>query len=159
MRTSTKLLAVLGAALAALAAGCGAVPPPEVTFYADGAAVRAHPQILCDLATLTCDEDEDAVVTLDIRPGYPVQISVPPSLAAEPWGVVFSYLDRDGERVDGSSKLFVPGQFKQFAYTLELPNEGDRLLFAAVQRLAIVQGETPVPTGYWVLQAGEPPAA
>lgn len=146
-----KTIAILAAAFAL--AGCGAVPPPEVTFYADGDAVRAHPQILCDLATLTCEQDEDAVVSLAIRPGYPVQISVPPALAGEPWGVVFSYLDRDGNRVDGSSKLFVPGQFKQFAYTLELPNPDDRLLFAAVQRLAIVQGSTPVPTGYWVLQA------
>ncbi|MGW5055516.1 DUF2771 family protein [Actinokineospora sp. NPDC004072] len=146
-----KTIAILAAALAL--AGCGAVPPPEVTFYADGESVRAHPQILCDLETLTCDQDADAVVTLAIRPGYPVQISVPVALAKEPWGVVFSYLNRDGERVDGSSRIFVPGQFRQYAYTLELPNEDDRLLFAAVQRLAIVQGETPVPTGYWVLQA------
>ncbi|GAA4425832.1 DUF2771 family protein [Actinokineospora soli] len=145
-----KTIAILAAAFAL--AGCGAVPAPEVTFYADGAAVRAHPQILCDLATLTCAQDEDAVVSLDIRPGFPVQISVPVSIAEEPWGVVFSYLDRDGKRVDGSSRIFVPGQFKQYAYTLELPSPDDRLLFAAVQRLAIVQGETPVPTGYWILQ-------
>ena len=145
-----KTIAILAAAFAL--SGCGSVPPPEVTFYADGEAVRAHPQILCDLVTLTCEQDEDAVVSLDIRPGFPVQISVPVSLANEPWGVVFSYLDGDGKRVDGSSRIFVPGQFKQFAYTLELPNKGDRLLFAAVQRLAIVQGDTPVPTGYWVLQ-------
>ncbi|GGS15673.1 MULTISPECIES: DUF2771 family protein [Actinokineospora] len=146
-----KTIAILAAAFAL--AGCGAVPPPEVTFYADGDAVRAHPQILCDLATLTCEQDEDAVVTLAVRPGYPVQISVPAALAREPWGVVFSYLTPDGERVDGSSRIFVPGQFRQYAYTLELPNEDDRLLFAAVQRLAIVQGDTPVPTGYWILRA------
>ncbi|MGX7825523.1 DUF2771 family protein [Actinokineospora sp. 24-640] len=149
-----KTAAVIAAALAAV--GCGAPPPPEVTFYADGNAVAAAPQILCDLASLTCAQDEDAVVTLSMRRGMPVQISVPAALAREPWGVVFSYLDGDGKRVDGSSRIFVPTAEKRHAYTLELPTPQDRLLFAAVQRLAIVQGETPVPTGYWVLEATGP---
>lgn len=152
-----KTAAVIAAALAI--AGCGAPHPPEVTFYADGTAVSAAPQILCDLAALTCEQDEDAVVTLSLRSGMPVQISVPAALAREPWGVVFSYLDGDGKRVDGSSRIFVPTDEERFAYTLELPEPEDRLVLAAVQRLAIVQGETPVPTGYWVLQATGPAPA
>ncbi|SDI52434.1 Protein of unknown function [Actinokineospora alba] len=137
----------------ALLAGCSATPPPpDVTFYADGNAVRATPQILCDIAERKCDENPDALVGLKIRPGKVVQVSVSSEIAEEPWGVLFSYLDREGKRVDASSRIFLPAN-KQHAYTLELPNSADQLLFAAVQKLAVVNGDQLLRVGQWVMQA------
>lgn len=145
----------VAAVVAAALAGCAAPTPPAVTFYADGESAMARPQILCDIAELTCDQDPAAVVRLRVRPGHPVQVSVPAEVAESAWGVVFSYLDRDGERVDASSRIFVP-ENERLAYTLELPEDGDRLLLVAVQRLVFASAgdaTRPVPTGYWVLEA------
>lgn len=136
-----------------LLAGCSATPPqPDVTFYADGNAIRATPQILCDIAERKCDENPDAIVGLKIRPGKVVQVSVSSEIAEEPWGVLFSYLDRDGKRVDASSRVFLPAN-KKHAYTLELPDSADQLLFAAVQKLAVVNGDQLLRVGQWVMQA------
>lgn len=136
-----------------LLAGCSATPPqPDVTFYADGNAIRATPQILCDIAERKCDENPDAIVGLKIRPGKVVQVSVSSDIAEEPWGVLFSYLDRDGKRVDASSRVFLPAN-KKHAYTLELPDSADQLLFAAVQKLAVVNGDQLLRVGQWVMQA------
>lgn len=143
---------LITAVACALLAGCSATPPqPDVTFYADGNAVRATPQILCDIAERTCDENPDALVGLKIRPGKIVQVSVSSDIAEEPWGVLFSYLDRDGKRVDASSRVFLPAN-KKHAYTLELPDSADQLLFAAVQKLAVVNGDQLLRVGQWVMQ-------
>lgn len=136
-----------------LLAGCSATPPqPDVTFYADGNAIRATPQILCDIAERKCDENPDAIVGLKIRPGKVVQVSVSSEIAEEPWGVLFSYLDRSGKRVDASSRVFLPVN-KKHAYTLELPDSADQLLFAAVQKLAVVNGDQLLRVGQWVMRA------
>ncbi|SDD27956.1 DUF2771 family protein [Actinokineospora iranica] len=146
---------VLTAALACAAAvltACGTPQPPEVTFYADGKTVRVTPQILCEVGTQECLQNEDAVASLRIRPGKPVQVSVPADIAQSPWGVAFSYLDREGQRVDASSRVFFPKD-NQYAYTLELPDNADRLLIAAVQKLAVINGNQLLVSGYWILQA------
>ncbi|WP_436493504.1 DUF2771 family protein [Actinokineospora sp. HUAS TT18] len=144
---------LIAVAAGAVLTGCSATPPqPDVTFYSDGESARATPFVLFDIETRTQQQDRDAIVRLNMRPGQPVQVSVSNEIAEQPWGLVFSYLDRDGKRVDASSKVFLPTD-KQHAYTLELPNKDDRLLIAAVQRLAVVNGDQLVQTGYWVLAA------
>ncbi|CRK61309.1 hypothetical protein [Alloactinosynnema sp. L-07] len=144
---------LIAVAAGALLAGCSATPPrPDVTFYSDGESVRATPFVLFDIETSTQEQDRDAIVRLDMRPGQPVQVSVSNEIAEQPWGVAFSYINRDGQRVDASSKVFLPKD-KQHAWTLELPNPDDRLVLAAVQRMAIVNGDRLVQTGYWVLAA------
>jgi hypothetical protein len=142
---------LIAAAACAVLAGCAAPPQPDVTFYADGKSVRAAPGILCDLATAKCDQNKDNVVSLKIRPGMPLQVSVSAYVAEKPWGLAFSYVDRDGKRVDGTSRIFLPAERRR-AYTLALPDAADRLMLASVQTLGIINGDQQVSTGYWVLQ-------
>ncbi len=146
-----RVLTAVLACAAAVLAGCGAPPPPEVTFFADGDTVRARPQLLCEIGAEECLQDEAAEVSLRIRPGRPVQVSVPAEVSDGLWGVVFSYVDRDGNRVDASSRVFTPGS-KQLAYTLELPADSDRLLLAAVQQLVTVDGDQLLVSGIWKLR-------
>lgn len=148
-----RVLITALASAAVLLAGCSVSTSPEVTFFADGEAVRASPQILCEIGARECLQDDDAVVRLDLRlSARTVQVSVDTEVADTPWGVVFSYLDRDGERVDASSEIFFPAE-NRLAYTLRLPEDAERLLFAAVQKLAVVEGDQLLVSGYWVLQA------
>ncbi|HVK25239.1 MAG TPA: DUF2771 family protein [Actinokineospora sp.] len=150
-RLLIAVVAVIGVGV--VLTGCSATPPqPDVTFYSDGESVRATPFVLFDIESRTQEQHREAIVRLDMRPGQPVQVSVSNEIAKEPWGVAFSYINRDGRRVDASSKVFLPKD-KRHAYTLELPNADDRLELAAVQRMAIVNGDKLVQTGYWVLAA------
>ncbi|GLZ42573.1 DUF2771 family protein [Actinokineospora sp. NBRC 105648] len=143
-------IAVLACAAAVLA-GCSTPPPPEVTFYSDGAAVNARPMIYCEIAKQACAKDEGAGVRLRTRDGKTVQISVPNELAASAWGVTFSYLTSAGEQVDGSSRIFT-AESRQHAYTLQLPSATDRLLYATVQKLVFVEAEKPVAIAFWQLE-------
>ncbi|MDQ3576693.1 MAG: DUF2771 domain-containing protein [Actinomycetota bacterium] len=146
-----RVLTAVVACAAAVLAGCSAPPLPEVTFFADGETVRADPHIYCDVPSKQCDEDRAHVVSLRIRAGKPVQVSVPSGISEGPWGVAFSYVTQDGRRMDASSRIFFP-EDNRLAYTLELPTSTDRLLLASVQRLAVVNGDQLLPTGYWTLQ-------
>ncbi|MGQ0837008.1 DUF2771 family protein [Actinokineospora sp.] len=144
------LIAVLACAVVGLA-GCAAPPPPEVTFFADGETARTAPQVFCEIGATACLRNDDAAAELRIRKGRPVQVSVPSDVAQSPWGVVFSYLDRDGQRVDASSRIIFPRE-NQLAYTLRLPDNAERLLFAGVQKLAVANGDQLLVSGYWMLK-------
>lgn len=145
------LLPALTAALLPLAA-CGGTPEdPEVTFYADGEAVRTGPIQYCDVDVLECQAHPDAAARLAVRPGSPVQISVPDSVAEAPWQVVFRYRDGD-EPVEGRSGLFPADE--RLAYTLEVP-DGGQLEALEVQQFGLPAVEDGVPTflvrGTWSL--------
>ncbi|QFZ16487.1 DUF2771 family protein [Saccharothrix syringae] len=118
------------------ATACAAPTPPEVTFYADGEAVAVAPLDDCDIDAENCRRDPAAEGRLRVRPGLPVQISVPGEVADTAWGVNFRYRDAAGvEQEPGRSAVFTVSAPKH-AYTLTLPNPGDRLIGVEVQQLS-----------------------
>jgi Protein of unknown function (DUF2771) len=133
-----RLLLALAAAL--LLAGCAAEqqppqatqPPPQVTFAAGTNTATARPTQYCDLQLTQCTTDVAAPVTLDVPPGTPLQITVPPEIAETPWQVVFSYAGADGKPVDERSTVFAPAE--RDAWTLQLASPTERLLTAEVQQ-------------------------
>ncbi|MCE6994201.1 DUF2771 domain-containing protein [Saccharothrix sp. S26] len=126
---------LIPASLLVLLTGCAATPTdPEVTFYADGEAINVKPSQYCDLQSENCDVDPDAVGVLRVRPGKPVQISVPGDLADTAWSVKFTYRNAKGEPQEPlRSKLFTERDPK-YAYTLLLPNPDDQLESVEVQQ-------------------------
>ncbi|MEU4446337.1 DUF2771 family protein [Actinosynnema sp. NPDC050801] len=138
--------------------GCAAAPTdPEVTFYADGEAINVRPSQYCDLRSENCDVDPDAVGVLRVRPGYPVQISVPGDLADTAWSVKFTYRNAQGQPQEPlRSKLFTERDPK-YAYTLVLPNPDDQLESVEVQQYgARIEASTTgafdfVARGTWIL--------
>jgi hypothetical protein len=150
--------ALVLAAVAVLAAGCGSGTPPEVTFAAAGTSVAARPTQYCDLKLTDCSADDAAPVQLAVPAGTPLQVNVPDDVAEAPWHVVFSYRNAGGEPVDARSPLF-PAD-KQHDYTLTLPEAADRLVTAQVQQFGPAPqlnedtGELEFPVrGSWVLNA------
>jgi hypothetical protein len=117
-----------------LAAGCAAPTDPEVTFYADGKAITVRPAQYCDVQSENCEADAEAVGVLRVRPGKPVQISVPGELANSAWSVKFTYRNGRGEPQEPlRSKLFTASE-PRFAYTLVLPDPDDQLESVEVQQ-------------------------
>ncbi|MFE2750852.1 DUF2771 family protein [Actinosynnema sp. NPDC059335] len=115
-------------------AGCAAPTDPEVTFYADGRTITVRPSQYCDLQSENCEVDADAVGVLRVRPGKPVQISVPGDLAESAWSVKFTYRNAKGEPQEPlRSKLFTERD-PRHAYTLVLPNPDDQLESVEVQQ-------------------------
>ncbi|WP_367132862.1 DUF2771 family protein [Saccharothrix sp. HUAS TT1] len=150
-------LLVSGLALA----GCAAPVDPEVTFYADGRVVYVEPSQYCDLQSENCDVDPGAVGVLRVRPGKPVQISVPGELADTAWSVKFTYRNARGEQQEPlRSKLFTSRE-PRFAYTLVLPNPDDQLESVEVQQYgARIEASTTgtvdfVARGTWVLSVDD----
>jgi len=143
-------------------AGCAAAPTnPEVTFYADGEAINVRPSQYCDLRSENCDVDPDAVGVLRVRPGKPVQISVPGDLADTAWSVKFTYRDAQGRPQEPlRSKLFTSRE-PRFAYTLVLPGPDDQLESVEVQQYgARIEAGTAgafdfVARGTWVLSVDD----
>jgi Protein of unknown function (DUF2771) len=124
-------LAALACAGAAVA-GCAAAPPPEVTFYSAGKAMRTGPAQYCDRQGDQCRSDPASGANLRVPPGKPLQISVPSEVGNAAWQVVFRYRAPSGERTEARSAVFGPGA--RLAYTLTLPGPGDQLETAEVQK-------------------------
>ncbi|MEO6087986.1 MAG: DUF2771 family protein [Umezawaea sp.] len=155
-----RVLTVL-AGTALLAAGCGAPPLPEVTFYSSGKTINVHPTQYCDIESENCAIDTRAAGVLRVRPGYPVQISVPGSVADSAWSVKFTYRNAAGEEQEPlRSKVFTNAD-PQYAYTLELPEPNDQLESVEVQQFGkrVQVDETGqiqfVARGTWVLSVDD----
>jgi hypothetical protein len=153
------LTALAGTAL--LAAGCGAPPLPEVTFYSSGRTVNVRPTQYCDIESENCAVDARAAGVLRVRPGKPVQISVPGEVADSAWSVKFTYRDAAGrEQEPLRSKVFTNAD-PQYAYTLRLPNPDDQLESVEVQQFGkrVQVDETGqiqfVARGTWVLSVDD----
>ncbi|MEV0680961.1 DUF2771 family protein [Actinosynnema sp. NPDC050436] len=115
-------------------AGCATPQNPDVTFYADGKTVTVQPTQYCDLKSENCDVDPNATGVLKVRPGKPVQISVPGDLATTAWSVKFTYRNAQGEQQEPlRSKLFTKNDPK-YAYSLVLPEKDDQLESVEVQQ-------------------------
>ncbi|WP_051385761.1 DUF2771 family protein [Actinokineospora inagensis] len=145
-----KALTVTLAGAAVAVAGCSAPPPPEVTFYTDGNSAAVSPRLLCEIGKPTCLEDPDAVANLKTRLGQPVQISVSEKVASTPWGVVFSYVDANGQQQVASSRAIFPSS-GQLTYTLKLPAPTDRLIYVEVRKTEVIDGSKLVDSGIWAL--------
>ena len=148
-------MVVVSAVVGVLVSGCGHAGPPQVTFFANGTAVATGPSEYCDTEVEHCVADPKAGVTLQVRPGQPVQISVPSEVGSAVWQVVFKYRNRAGAEIDDRSRVFPAND--RLAYTLVLPEAGDQLTTAEVQRFSTVvtqqaDGELGFPiSASWVL--------
>jgi hypothetical protein len=119
-----------------LLAGCSAPHPPEVTFFADGTAIRLNPTQYCRPEADTCDGFPEAKGSMSVPGGKPLNISVPSQVAEAPWVVVFKYRAADGTQQQGRTSIFKAGE--QYAYTLHMPTAGDQLTDVEVQRITNV---------------------
>ena len=126
-------IAVLLAGGALALTGCSAsVGPPEVTFYSDGHTVNANPVRHCDALVRSCDTYLDATANLKVRPGKPVQVSVPSDVSKTPWLVNVQYSDPSGQ-LKIKQQFFSPGTRLAFTATPDAP--GDQLVVVEVQQL------------------------
>lgn len=128
----TALGALLGA-LALVTTSCAETGPPEVSIYADGEHTRVAPLKYCDVLIKECDAAKDAQATLPIRPGEPVQISVPAEIAETPWLVNVQGVSADGTPLPVRQEFFTPGE--SYAYTARPASQGERLLVVEVLQL------------------------
>lgn len=114
-------------------AGCAPPDPPEVTFYADGHAVDTAPAVHCDVMVRSCDRQPDAGARLTVRPGQPVQVSVPSDIADTPWLVNVQYTNAAGELPPVQQETFTPGT--QHAYTATAGVPDGQLVVVEIQQL------------------------
>jgi hypothetical protein len=147
-------LRAAGLVAAALVLGGCTAPRPDVTFYANRAAIAAQPALWCqvDTTALTFDcpqPDARNVARLTVHAGDPVQVNVPTEVGDGPWLIYFQYLDRSDLVKDGRTAVFDDGRL---AYTLRPLDVTDQLL-----RVEVQTGILPTADGYaasrsWVLR-------
>jgi len=142
MRRTLLLLAAGALTLTGCSATAG---PPEVTFFADGHTVDAEPIVHCDALVSQCDESPDAAATLQVRPGKPVQISVPSEVGDTPWLVNVQFTNAQGELQPVKQQFFSPGD--RLAYTATGDAPDDQIVVVEVQQLG---------AAYAADQAGNP---
>lgn len=117
--------------------GCSAGSDPEVTFYADGDTTVAAPLIYCDEVLKECG-DRTKPVNLDVRPGMPVQVSVPSSVAETPWVIIVQYVDTKTGQQSVDQQAFTNGS--QHAYTATPPSPESRVAVVEVQQIGAAYG-------------------
>lgn len=126
-----RLTGLLLGAAALILAGCSAPSAPKVSFYADGDTVRATPLIYCDVLVRQCDQAGNPAA-LEVRPGIPVQVSIPGEVAETPWKVIVQYRTADGT-MRYTRETFTDGE--QYAYTADPPGPHAQILVVEVQQL------------------------
>lgn len=151
------MLWALLAAAGLLGLSACSVPNPDITFFSSGRSVTAAPIQYCDISERDCRADGRAPVSLQVISGRPVQVSAPAEVADAPWQVAARYRQANGSEYVSCSPLFVAGQ--RYAYTVNAPHAGDRLVLievyqasATVVRLPDGDIATPI-RGTWVLTA------
>ncbi|RJQ82541.1 DUF2771 family protein [Pseudonocardiaceae bacterium YIM PH 21723] len=156
VRRTSKLLAITGV-LGFLLVGCGDVPKPDVSFFADGRTIVVAPFQYCDVRVTKCEPGPDNVGILAMPANKPIQISVAPEIAETPWRVVVSYKDAGGKVQDAVSKQFSPDE--RSAFTLHPPTDA-----VSIESVQVIQlGAALIPSddkggfdaaarGRWVVQ-------
>lgn len=128
-----RLGALIGTAALCLTLTACSAPLPEVTFYANRAAVNTSPTRWCTVEVTVTAQDvactEDDSPRLSVKPGQPVQINVPSAVADQPWLVHFTYRNAAGEVWEARSEVFTDGLL---AYTLKPLSPDDQLLSVEV---------------------------
>ena len=152
----TRTLGVLLSALALVSTGCSTSGPPELTVYADGTAIELAPVKYCDVSVQNCQTNAGAKQQLLVRPGKPVQLSVPTEVAESPWVVYQQAVTADGETLPVKTEYFGPGE--AFAFTAQPARPDEQLLVIEVQQLGAAEftddsGETQIlARGLWTLE-------
>ena len=153
MRGPRLRLAAIMLAAAGLVVACTPAPS-EVTFFGNRTAVQAEPAVWCsvNLGTLSgsCPEpDSSKAVALSLRPGDPVEISVPFDVAQAPWVVVFRYIDGAGKEQEARTAFFTD---HRLAYVLRPPTDRDLIIQVEVQAMLVPMSDGSFqPTRIWVL--------
>ncbi|MFJ1760152.1 DUF2771 family protein [Amycolatopsis sp. NPDC088138] len=162
MRRS-RVVALLAAGGFAVLTGCSAPGPAEVTFYADGHTINTTPVLTCDYSQQLAQpcSAKGAAQTLKVRPGKPVQISVPGEVAGAPWQIVYEYVTPQGEFKQSDPIPFT--SLDRYAYTVTPPTPADRISAVDVQRYTAVlnagTGESGLlPSDVWGLRLDQPQA-
>ncbi|MGU3432235.1 DUF2771 family protein [Actinomycetes bacterium M1A6_2h] len=114
----TRSLALVSALLAVIAVAFAAVmfvvirnapdTPPSVSAFADGRAVEVAPFRYCPVSAPLCDYDGETA-TLPVRPGHPLQLSLPTAISNAPWGLATVYQSEGGDVVE-NDEFFLPDQ-------------------------------------------------
>ncbi|WP_328448310.1 MULTISPECIES: DUF2771 family protein [unclassified Amycolatopsis] len=154
MRRS-RVVALLAAGGFAVA-GCSAPGPAEVTFFADGHTINATPTVTCDYsqpAQNVCRTVRPPE-TLRVRPGKPVQVSVPGEVADAPWRVIVEYVTPQGEFKQRDPVLIT--SLDRYAYTVTPPTPADRVSAVEIQAYSAVvnsaTGSDIMPSDFWGLR-------
>lgn len=121
------------AGFALLTSACTTVGPPELTFFAEGEAIEVAPLQYCDVKVTTCEAAGGGAEVLRVRPGKPVQISVPGDVADSPWLVNVQTVAQDGTVLPVRQEFFPPGS--TYAYTARPSRPDERILVVEVQQL------------------------
>ncbi|MEC3978590.1 DUF2771 family protein [Amycolatopsis sp. H20-H5] len=156
----TRVMALLAAG-GFVVAGCSAPGPAEVTFFADGKTVNVTPLAACDPKTGKCSSDPDAAGKLKVRPGKPVQISVPGEIADSLWKVTAQYVNAKGEPQPLQETLVTSRD--RYAYTVTPPSASDQILVveiaqaAAISRTGNPEDAEPITIALWSLQIDPAP--
>ena len=160
MRLS-RVLALLAAGGLAVA-GCSAPGPEEVTFFANGNTIQVVPYRTCDASTpdVKCSADDPSKSgTLKVRPGQPIQISVPGAVATGLWQVAIMNIDANGQALEPQQPKLITSQ-ETYAYTVTPPLGGQQTVIVEVSVLAPQTAAQPdgtsrivlIPTATWALQ-------
>ncbi|WP_067647154.1 DUF2771 domain-containing protein [Nocardia harenae] len=113
---------------------------PAVTAYAHGRTVTVEPFLYCSVTMADCRYGE--TVDLEVPPGYPLQLSLPPQIAEAPWLAQLIYERPDGEQVD---RLVAHDDFGKdvLAVTLDSrPEPNLRLVGVELQLPILARDET-----------------
>ncbi|AOW94987.1 hypothetical protein BFN03_13900 [Rhodococcus sp. WMMA185] len=70
---------------------------PEITAFAHDRTERVSPLAYCNLYLEDCQSF--GVTELDVPPGYPLQLSLPPEIVDAPWRIFALYQDPSGAPV------------------------------------------------------------
>ncbi|MGH3950094.1 MAG: DUF2771 family protein [Pseudonocardiaceae bacterium] len=132
-RNLPALAAVAGAVL--LTSACSEVGPPVLTVYADGETITVEPSQYCDVQVTSCEPGGGAQGSLQVRPGLPVQISVPGEVADDPWLVNVQSVAADGALLPVEQEVFTPG--RAHAYTAQPAGPDARILVIEVQQIGV----------------------
>lgn len=145
----TRTLAGVLATAALAVSGCGTPGPPELTAYADGEAIELAPVTYCDVLVQHCEANPNAQQHLLLRPGKPVQLSVPTQVAESPWAVsVWSTHDPQTPR----QEFLAPGE--AFSYTARPHDPRGQIVEIQVLQLGAAQDTAGnlLARGLWTLQ-------
>ncbi|MEU4666526.1 DUF2771 family protein [Amycolatopsis sp. NPDC023774] len=154
MRRS-RLVAVLAAGGLAVA-GCSAPGPAEVTFYGDGHTINVGPIGNCDVKTGICAANPGAAGRLKLRPGKPVQISVPKEVAEGPWKVTVQFVNGKGQPQPLKEDIITSGD--RYAYTAMPPTKDDQIVVVEIAQATVVSrtgdpnDAEPITSALWSLQ-------
>jgi len=122
-------LLVCTVALGAGAVGCSSSTPlPQITFYADYTTTVTGPTTYCSFDFAQCSTGSTA--QLPVRPGTPLQVSLPTEIGEAPWRLLTSY--RTAAGVDEIVQHYYrPGE--RLAVTVTPPEQGDQLIGVEIQ--------------------------